>query len=162
DLNEVVGRMTWLLRHVGRKNILVDLRLARSLPLARADEGAVGQALLNLAINARDVMPDGGSLVVETEEVLLGSSPDPRKPIEPGPYVALSVADSGPGIPAYARSRLFEPFFTTKASGTGLGLYAVRRAVERCGGVIGVATASTGTRFTLYFRRADEPPRLPL
>jgi len=156
DLNQVVVRMAWMLRQIGRKNVHVDFRFARGLGRAKADESVVGQAILNLAVNARDAMPHGGRLVVETEETELESSPDPRRPIDPGRYVALSVSDTGTGIPPEARARLYEPFFTTKPAGTGLGLYAVKRAVERSGGVIGVRTGPTGTRFTLYFPRLSD------
>lgn len=152
DLNEVVGRMSWMLRHLGRKNIDVDLSLDCDLGPAMVDEFTVGQALLNLAVNARDAMPKGGRLLVETRPARLQRSPDPRVRLPAGEYAALSVTDTGTGIPDHALKNLFDPFFTTKPAGTGLGLYAVRRSVERSGGAVAFTTSPRGSRFTLYFR----------
>lgn len=154
DLNEIVSRMGWLLRHIGRRDVFVDLRLARGLSPAQTDETTVGQALLNLALNARDAMPNGGRLLVETGELRLARPSAGARSIPPGDFVSLSVSDTGAGLPPEARGRLFEPFFTTKPGGSGLGLYALRRSVERCGGAVEFSTGAAGTRFTLHFRKA--------
>ena len=146
DLNKVITEMDWMLRRLGRRSIAVDFVLARDLGCVNIEEIQVEQVLLNLALNARDAMPEGGRLVIETDNV----SED---------TVRLSVSDDGHGISEEVQARLFKPFFTTKSDGTGLGLFSVRRIVDQCGGRIRVySVPGEGTTFEIYFPRAKGPP----
>lgn len=163
DLNKVIGQMDWMLRRLGRKNVAVDFLLARDLGRINAEEVQLEQVVLNLAVNARDAMPEGGQLVIETADVRGSEAvPSCEPPLPPGDYVRLSVSDSGHGIPPDVQARLFEPFFSTKKTGTGLGLFSVRRIVQKCGGHIRLDTCpGSGTTFEVYFPRVAAIP-LPL
>ncbi len=122
----------------------------------RVDPTQLQQALLNLALNARDAMPDGGELVLEAG--LSEVKPSDGLPLMPGQYVTLSVSDTGVGMTPEVMGRIFEPFFTTKEPGlgTGLGLSNVRESVSAAGGHVAVqSTLAQGTVFTLYLPRAD-------
>lgn len=165
DLNKVIAQMGWMLRRLASKNIGVDMILGRELGRAAVEEVQVEQVLLNLAINARDAMPEGGRLVIETADVPADSACAPPLPPAPtGGYVRLLVSDTGEGMAPEAQARLFEPFFTTKRNGTGLGLFSVRRIVTRCGGHLRVRSARRkGTTFEVYFPRSPAPAgRAPL
>jgi signal transduction histidine kinase len=119
------------------------------------DPTQLEQALVNLAVNARDAMPEGGKLSIQARNAEVPSGEHDRTAVAPGPYLVISVTDTGTGMDAATRSRLFEPFFTTKpkVQGTGLGLAMVFGAVEQSGGHIDVATKlGAGTTFTLYPR----------
>ncbi len=155
DLNEVVARMDWLLRRLGRGSITVNLALARGLGRVRAEAIQVEQVLLNLALNARDAMPSGGELSIETADIRGAAAFRAiQPPIPPGDYARLSVIDDGRGISPEMEARIFEPFFTTKPGGTGLGLSSVRRIVEQCGGHVRVRRRpGKGTAFEVYFPR---------
>jgi CheY-like chemotaxis protein len=125
-----------------------------------ADAGQLEQVLLNLVLNARDAMPAGGRVTVETGDVEVGSA-NPVSDLAPGRYVSLAVTDTGTGIPEGVRARLFEPFFTTKevGKGTGLGLATVDGIVRQSGGAIGFKTTEgRGSSFTVYLPIAREAP----
>jgi CheY-like chemotaxis protein len=127
----------------------------------KADPGQIEQVIMNLAVNARDAMPHGGVLSIETRNVELGEPPaSTQAPAKPGKYVALVVADDGSGMNAETRAHLFEPFFTTKAQGqgTGLGMATVLGIVKQCGGAIEVASEpGKGTSVRVYLPRIDQP-----
>ena len=155
DLNQVVSRLGQILTRVMGEDIQLKVKLGDELPHVRADSGQLDQVLMNLAVNARDAMPGGGVLTIETSSVTLRENsrlPESVK-IVPGPYVLLSVSDTGVGMDELTRARIFEPFFTTKeqGKGTGLGLATVYGIVKQLGGYIWVASdPGQGARFTLH------------
>ncbi|HEU4524482.1 MAG TPA: ATP-binding protein [Gemmatimonadales bacterium] len=158
DLNDVISGMETLLRRTVGSPVRLELDLAPDLSHATVDQGQISQALLNLVLNARDAMPDGGVLRVATEEVELrpGNDVDGGSEAVPGPYVLLRVSDSGIGIDPAVVGRIFEPFFTTKAfgQGTGLGLAMVYGMVRQSDGYITVTSnQGHGTTFTIYLPR---------
>jgi two-component system cell cycle sensor histidine kinase/response regulator CckA len=161
DLNTIVADMGRLLpRLIGED---IDLRIVCGEHLGRikADPGQIEQVLMNLAVNARDAMPDGGKLVIATENAELDQAYARRHPaIAPGRYIMLSVSDTGLGMDAETQAHIFEPFFTTKeqGKGTGLGLATVYGVVKQSGGYIWVySEPGQGTSFKLYFPRVDSP-----
>jgi len=140
--------------HVG-----ITTRLADGLPNMVADPGQLDQVLLNLVANARDAMPDGGQLWLETFTTTL-LHPEQLAPLAPGTYATLRVKDSGHGMSAETQERVFEPFFTTKspALGTGLGLATVYGIVKQHGGHIVVESEpGQGSSFSVYFPASSEP-----
>ena len=157
DLNKAVAQTAWMLRRLARANVSVDLILGRGIGLVKAPEIQVEQVLLNLAINARDAMPEGGRLLIETADVHPGfDCVPPLPPTSSGGYMRLIVSDTGVGIPPEVQARMFEPFFTTKRGGTGLGLFSVQRIVRQCGGHIRIRSLpQRGTTFEIYFPRAS-------
>ena len=154
DLNHLVGELQMLLKRALRESITTVVRLEERLPAVEMDPGQVHQLLLNLAINAQDAMPDGGTLVIETSTVHVEADASGHfDSLEPGPHACITVSDTGIGMSAEVKSRIFEPFFTTKgrASGTGLGLSTVYGAIKRAGGDIAVYTREgLGTTFKIY------------
>jgi PAS domain S-box-containing protein len=156
DANSVFAEMERMLRRVIGEHIEFAVDLAPDLGLVRADPGQLEQVLLNLVVNARDAMPDGGTLRVTSRnaEVDLHSSTHPLPAdIVPGRYAVFSVADTGSGMDDETQQRIFEPFFTTKeqGKGTGLGLATVYGIVNQSGGYIGVRSApGAGTTFEVY------------
>jgi|GEM_PF-4750325 len=162
DLNTVLISMENLLSRLLGENIEVSILTGHSLGSVRADPGQLGQIIMNLAINARDAMPKGGKLTLETANVYLDRNYSKDHPgCEPGAHVMLAVSDTGTGMDAETRAHIFDPFFTTKpqGSGTGLGLATVYGIVKQSGGNIWVySEVEMGTTFKLYFPRVDAPP----
>jgi CheY-like chemotaxis protein len=163
DLNAVTREMESMLKRVIGEQVQLVTVLPQGLGSVRADPGQMGQILVNLAANARDAMPCGGRLTLETANADLDEAHAGRVPdIVPGRYVMLSVSDTGTGMPPAVRARVFEPFFTTKkpGRGTGLGLATVYGIVRQSGGYIEVSSEPDhGTRFKIYLPRVDEPPQ---
>jgi two-component system cell cycle sensor histidine kinase/response regulator CckA len=160
DLNTVVHDVGQILQRVIGEDVQIVKNLDTSLGSTRADRGQIEQILMNLATNARDAMPNGGTFTIQTGNAELGSADAARYPYaKPGPYIRLSVQDSGEGMTDAVRSRVFEPFFTTKAEGrgTGLGLAMIYRIVKQSAGYIWVSSApGAGTTFDIYLPRFGE------
>ena len=170
DINAVVGELHAMLSRVIREDIRLETRLGGGLWPVCVDRSQLEQVLMNLAVNARDAMPDGGSLLIETSNVML----DAAYVLEhtgaaAGPHVVLTVTDTGLGMDAATRDRVFEPFFTTKGpgKGTGLGLSTVYGIVKQSGGSVWVySEPGMGTSFKVFFPRHagtidDAPPPVP-
>jgi PAS domain S-box-containing protein len=161
DLNKVVAETHAMLsRLIGEDvEVVAEPRAARAKVMADPDE--ITQVILNLAVNARDAMPTGGRLTVETAEVELdGADVEGSVPVAPGAYVALRVTDTGTGMDAETQSQIFEPFFTTKedGKGTGLGLSTVYGIVTQSGGTVSVESElGSGTTFTVCLPRVEQP-----
>jgi len=159
SLNRIVSSMETMLRRLVPENIALSTRLAPGLGAAMADTGQIEQVLMNLVVNARDAMPDGGEILIETANVDLASATGERdREIGPGSYVTLTIADSGVGMDERTRGLIFEPFFTTKkpGQGTGLGLATVYGIVKQSGGAIAVRSQpGQGSAFTVYLRRFE-------
>jgi CheY-like chemotaxis protein len=151
DLNVVIGNLEKMLRRVIGEDIELVIALQTDLQAVKADPNQVEQLVLNLAVNARDAMPGGGRLTIETENVEAGGlAGHARAPSRPGRWVRLVVSDTGVGMSEAVKARIFEPFFTTKemGKGTGLGLATVYGVVEQSGGYIDVKSApGCGTTF---------------
>jgi PAS domain S-box-containing protein len=160
DLNDLVSNVEKMLRRLIGEDIELATSLDPALGSVRADPGQVEQVLMNLAVNARDAMPDGGRLTIETQNVELGPEDAAhRPPAGAGLYVMLVVTDSGTGMDAETLSHLFEPFFTTKdlGKGTGLGLSTVYGIVKQSGGYIWCESeVGRGTTFRIHLPRVDE------
>ena len=159
NLNEEVRRTERLLYRTIPKMIEIDLRLDEGLDRVRADSTQIEQMLINLAVNAKDAMPEGGRLAIETRNVNLDDYYcKSHAEIVPGQYVLLKVSDTGHGMEEDVREHIFEPFFTTKglADGTGLGLATVFGIVKMHGGHITcVSEVGKGTAFAIYFPVAE-------
>jgi PAS domain S-box-containing protein len=166
DLNALVSGMSRMLRRLIPEDIAVSTLLAPTIGAVRADPGQIEQVVLNLALNARDAMARGGLLVIGTADVDLDEQYSERYPdVRPGPYVMLSVSDTGVGMAPETQQHIFEPFFTTKATGTGtgLGLATVYGIVTQSDGHIAVESEpGKGARFRVYLPRlAAAPPEAP-
>ncbi len=163
NMNTIIGTTQTFLRRLIGEDIELVTRLDADLGLVLADPGQIHQIVMNLAINSRDAMPNGGSLHIETSNVDLDDGyRNEHTGVEPGPHVMLAISDSGCGISPEIRARIFEPFFTTKelGKGTGLGLATVYGMVKQSGGWIWVySEPGRGTTFKIYFPRTDEPLR---
>ena len=158
DLVSVVTGMEPMLRRLVLDKIAITVSASRVPILLRADESALSQVVLNLIINARDAMPDGGTATIDMAVIDLGDPRAPRLGVLPGTYACLSVRDTGQGIPPDVQRHLFEPFFTTKPAdqGTGLGLSIVYGIVKGLGGAIEVnSEVGHGATFTIYLPLAD-------
>jgi PAS domain S-box-containing protein len=168
DVNTAIDETAVLLRRLIGENIRLETRLAPGGALVRADPVQLQQVIMNLAINSRDAMPDGGRLTIEIVRVDLDASLAGLPfSTAPGPYVRIGVSDTGVGMTQAVRARLFEPFFTTKkrGEGTGLGLATVYGAVKQAGGSIVVeGEPGHGSTFTVYLPRIveDVPSSAPM
>jgi two-component system cell cycle sensor histidine kinase/response regulator CckA len=159
DLNAVVREVEAMLKRLTRRNITWVTRLDPQAPKVEADSGQIHQVLMNLALNAFDAMPDGGTLTVETVSVRTAEKPaaaDPKAAV--GRYTLLAVSDTGAGFDDTVKNQLFEPLFTTKENFPGgLGLTTVHRIVTEAGGWIRVhSRPKRGTRFEIYLPQIDQ------
>jgi PAS domain S-box-containing protein len=159
QLNEQVLGTTDMLRRTLGEQIMLSTSLTRNVWAMQADPDQLQSAIVNMAVNARDAMPQGGKLVIETRNIVLDTDhADFHPDLNPGEYVQLSISDTGSGMQAEVRDRVFEPFFTTKEKGrgTGLGLAMVYGFVKQCGGHVAIySEVGLGTTFNLYFPRAE-------
>lgn len=164
DVNEVLSGMAPMMQRLIGEHIELVAKLATDLGRIKADPNHLEQVMLNLVVNARDAMPEGGTLTLETRNVLLDESyARARLETRPGPYVMVAVSDTGVGMDSATEARIFEPFFTTKepGEGTGLGLSMVFGIVKQSGGDISVESElGRGTTFKLCFPRTDEAARV--
>ncbi len=164
DLREVVTQISKMLERLLGETITLDVRLPAQLPLLHGDTGMIEQVIMNLAVNARDAMPKGGTLIISTTPVQIDSAyvhthPEART----GSFICLRVSDTGSGMDAYTMARIFEPFFTTKevGKGTGLGLATVYGIMKQHDGWIEVASeVGQGTLFNVFFPVAGEAVEL--
>ena len=158
DLNEVVTENLKMLTRMIGEDIDLVMVPTPTIGAVRADPGQIDQVIMNLAVNARDAMPEGGKLTIETSNVYLDENfARTHAPLEAGDYVMLAISDTGLGMDLETQSRIFEPFFTTKgAKGTGLGLSTVYGIVKQSGAYIFVESQpNRGTTFRTYFPRVD-------
>jgi two-component system, cell cycle sensor histidine kinase and response regulator CckA len=159
NLNSTVADTGQMLQRLMGEDIEQKMMLDPALGQVKADPGQMVQVIMNLAVNARDAMPQGGKLIIATSNVVVDGDQDRIAPIPPGRYVMLAVSDSGTGMDEQVQSHIFEPFYTTKPAGkgTGLGLATVLGIVEQSGGHIVVESEpGEGTTFRIYLPRVDE------
>jgi hypothetical protein len=164
DVSVLVRQMEKLLRRLIGEHVELVTRLGDALPAARVDPASIEQVLVNLAVNARDAMPSGGRVMIETSEIELDAAYTaahaPMTPMASGRYVMLAVTDTGAGMDPDTRARVFEPFFTTKEQGrgSGLGLATVYGVVKQSGGYIWVySEPGHGTTFKIYLPATESP-----
>jgi PAS domain S-box-containing protein len=161
DVNHVISDMERLLRPLIGENIELITHLSPDAGRTRADAGQLEQVIMNLVVNAKDAMPDGGRITIQSSELTVRNNLREHRYIQPGRYVVISLADNGHGMDKETLSRIFEPFFTTKekGKGTGLGLSTVYGIVKQSGGyVFANSDVGGGTTFFIYFPRVEDSP----
>jgi CheY-like chemotaxis protein len=159
DLGDLIAEFERMLRRLIGEHIELIVNCSPALWRVKADPGQVGRVIMNLALNARDAMPQGGTLTMELGNVRLNEAGAAERKLTPGSYVMLAVSDTGIGMDAETQAHLFEPFFTTKTKGvgTGLGLSVVLGIVEQSGGAIRVhSEAGRGSTFRIYLPQVEE------
>jgi two-component system cell cycle sensor histidine kinase/response regulator CckA len=165
DINIAVDAIEPMVRPLIGENVRLVLKLDPEIGHVRADAGQIDQIVVNLVVNARDAMPDGGQVTIETANVVIDERyASEHLDVSPGPHVLLAVTDTGAGMDRAAREHIFEPFFTTKevGKGTGLGLATIYGIVRQAGGHIRLdSEPGAGSAFKLYFPRVDEPVAVP-
>jgi two-component system cell cycle sensor histidine kinase/response regulator CckA len=162
DLNRTIGNLGTMLRRLMGEKVALQTTLADGLHSVFADATSIEQVLMNLVLNSRDAMPDGGTITVTTSHLTLGSEAPARHPdARPGKFICLSVADTGTGMDEETRNRIFEPFFTTKEfnKGTGMGLATVYGIIKQHEGWVEVDTeVGKGSTFRVYIASTDRAP----
>ena len=164
DVNSVIGDMERLLRPLIGENIELVTKLSPETGHTRADAGQLEQVIMNLVVNAKDAMPEGGKLILQSSNVTVRKNLSELRFIQPGSYVVISVSDTGHGMDKETQSRIFEPFFTTKekGKGTGLGLSTVYGIVKQSNGyVFAESQFGRGTAFHVYLPRVQEAAEEP-
>jgi signal transduction histidine kinase len=160
DLNSVIQGMEKMLRQLINENVDMTMDYGEEIGHIKADSGYVWQVVMNLVVNARDAMPNGGKLMIKTGMVVLDENDAPTSAgLAPGPYVTLTVTDTGVGMTEEVKARLFEAFFTTKVAGkgTGLGLLTCQSIIRQSGGhILFSSDVGKGTTFTIYFPRVEQ------
>jgi two-component system, cell cycle sensor histidine kinase and response regulator CckA len=160
DVNRLIGTLTTMLRRLIGEDIDLQLQLSQGVGQVNADPGQIEQVLMNLVVNARDAMPRGGTLTIETANIDLDETYTRRHvTVKPGPYVLIAVSDTGAGMDENTKAHAFEPFFTTKAPGrgTGLGLSTVFGIVQQSGGTVDIySSPGKGTSAKVYLPRIDQ------